>query len=925
MCANGKKDGGIVFPFKSSPATMKTGEDLSVICTLSNDISQDINAADVVYSWYDKNENKITNENSNAGAYLREFNGAGGYERGLTLNIDGVDDDDSGVYKCTAEINDNTYEGNFILEVKASLGFKNCEDSQFGVLGKQSKVLCTADAEGIPVETTWERNGIPISIKDGRYQFDETAMIIMNTTNEDAGEYKFKAKTLTEDSQSKSVKITFKVYIAPTIISPILQTTAIVGRKAQLFCKAIGQPAPEIEWRKEGSTNVLTTTDRFNVTTKTTGNEVQGILEFMSVQKDDEAFYSCTAKNVATDENKADEAVTKNKLIVQTPPKIVDTIDASGTEGGAASLVCQAFGDPPPVIVWYQEKTGQRFALGYSEDGVTVTQEDISTPESPGTKLSLQFNSLTHDHAGDYKCEAKNSADMSEKTVKLEVRYSPNFDAQDETKFYTWIEAENFYIPCVATANPEPLFEWFKNDKPITAGDSFYSISQPENHEDKPHVTTSKLYVTYNGANQDAVFGKYVCVAKNQVGISNITLDLMMAVAPGEPKVSVHLADARHIEFHVIADKVDGPQVSHFKVTYTKEGGDQPPKELMVENEYRDYIDTDRRHTLLAVNDLAASTRYAFTFFAKNEVGWGPGRQLTYSTPAINVPGIPEIKSNYNSDYPDKIIVIWEKPSDGGAQIEKYSIKYQQVGVKKYNGSNNPNPSQGYELETKKTEEKEIDGILQSPYRITGLIPGAYYQVSVYAHNVKGKSVGGQRIIRTKEAESAPGASTGRNEGLSTGAIIGIAIGVFFVLFIIVDLTCYFKNKCGVLMSIREKVGGGREEGYAVAKTEDVENLAKKDELTEEVKAAEEGELAETIDDDKKAPLLSEEQKVDTIDEGETKPEKPEGELEPEDKEPAKPAENNTEPPKQEEAPAEPEKTEAPATEETAPTEKPQE
>jgi hypothetical protein len=40
-----------------------------------------------------------------------------------------------------------------------------------------------------------------------------------------------------------------------------------------------------------------------------------------------------------------------------------------------------------------------------------------------------------------------------------------------------------------------------------------------------------------------------------------------------------------------------------------------------------------------------------------------------------------------------------------------------------------------------------------------------------------------------------------------------------------VDVTCYIKNNCGILMSIREKVGGGREEGYAVAKTEDVENL----------------------------------------------------------------------------------------------------
>lgn len=44
---------------------------------------------------------------------------------------------------------------------------------------------------------------------------------------------------------------------------------------------------------------------------------------------------------------------------------------------------------------------------------------------------------------------------------------------------------------------------------------------------------------------------------------------------------------------------------------------------------------------------------------------------------------------------------------------------------------------------------------------------------------------------------------------LSIGAIIGILIVVFLVLFIIVDVTCYFRNRCGVLMCIKDKLGGG--------------------------------------------------------------------------------------------------------------------
>jgi len=71
-----------------------------------------------------------------------------------------------------------------------------------------------------------------------------------------------------------------------------------------------------------------------------------------------------------------------------------------------------------------------------------------------------------------------------------------------------------------------------------------------------------------------------------------------------------------------------------------------------------------------------------------------------------------------------------------------------------------------------------------------------------------------------------PSAILGEKPGLSIAAIVGIVIGIFIILFIIVDITCYMKNKCGVLMCIKETVGGrSGEDGYSAAKTDDVENL----------------------------------------------------------------------------------------------------
>lgn len=56
--------------------------------------------------------------------------------------------------------------------------------------------------------------------------------------------------------------------------------------------------------------------------------------------------------------------------------------------------------------------------------------------------------------------------------------------------------------------------------------------------------------------------------------------------------------------------------------------------------------------------------------------------------------------------------------------------------------------------------------------------------------------------------------------GLGTGAIVGILIVVFFLLLVGVDVTCYFLNKCGLLMCIAVNFCGKAGPG---AKSKDIE------------------------------------------------------------------------------------------------------
>lgn len=62
--------------------------------------------------------------------------------------------------------------------------------------------------------------------------------------------------------------------------------------------------------------------------------------------------------------------------------------------------------------------------------------------------------------------------------------------------------------------------------------------------------------------------------------------------------------------------------------------------------------------------------------------------------------------------------------------------------------------------------------------------------------------------------------ASGAGSGLGTGAIVGILIMVFFLLLVGIDITCYFLNKCGLLMCIAVNLCGKAGPG---AKTKDME------------------------------------------------------------------------------------------------------
>lgn len=76
---------------------------------------------------------------------------------------------------------------------------------------------------------------------------------------------------------------------APTITVEPVETVVDAGTTAVLNCQAEGEPAPMIEWSRQG--RALLGIDRFSTLSN-------GSLRISSAQKEDTAEYECLARNV---------------------------------------------------------------------------------------------------------------------------------------------------------------------------------------------------------------------------------------------------------------------------------------------------------------------------------------------------------------------------------------------------------------------------------------------------------------------------------------------------------------------------------------------------------------------------------------------------------------------------------------------------
>ncbi|XP_061059657.1 LOW QUALITY PROTEIN: neural cell adhesion molecule 1-like [Eubalaena glacialis] len=178
-------------------------------------------------------------------------------------------------------------------------------------------------------------------------------------------------------------------------------------------------------------------------------------------------------------------------------------------------------------------------------------------------------------------------------------------------------------------------------------------------------------------------------------------------------------------------------------------------------------------------------------------------------------PSAPKLEGQMGEDG-NSIKVNLIKQDDGGSPIRHYLVKYRAKLFSEW-----------------KPEIRLPSG--SDHVMLKSLDWTAEYEVYVVAENQQGKSKAARFVFRTSAQPTAIPANGSPTSGLSTGAIVGILVVTFVLLLVAVDVTCYFLNKCGLLMCIAINLCGKAGPGTKGKDMEEGKATFSKDESKEPI------------------------------------------------------------------------------------------
>uniref|UniRef100_A0A4W3J257 Contactin 1 n=1 Tax=Callorhinchus milii TaxID=7868 RepID=A0A4W3J257_CALMI len=407
---------------------------------------------------------------------------------------------DRGKYQCMATNNYGT-----IISTEAELQFGYLDrfsvDERPSVTVREGvgvMLMCAAPPH-FPDDLTyrWLLNEFPkfIISDDRRFVSQSTGnLYISKVKSTDIGNY---SCIVTSPSISKSVFSKYISLIPQTdgamkrypadIRIRFTDTQVLMGQNLTLECFALGNPIPEITWKKiDGSLPSSAELSTFS-----------SVLKLINIQPEDEGIYECEARN-----SKGKDKI-EGRITVHAHPYWVHPINDT-VKDIKSDLIwpCEAKGKPQPTYKWLRN--------GETTYGFLNTRFRVNRGE-------LKILRLTLEDSGMYQCVAENKHGSIYSNAELKVlALSPDFKLNPVKKKLLAARGGKVIIECKPKAAPKPTFTWSKGTE-LLRNSSRMSIGFDGSLEIRDVTETDK--------------GSYTCFAVNDRGKANSTGTLSITEA----------------------------------------------------------------------------------------------------------------------------------------------------------------------------------------------------------------------------------------------------------------------------------------------------------------------------------------------------------------------------------------------------------
>ncbi|XP_062056191.1 contactin-3 isoform X2 [Lepus europaeus] len=275
---------------------------------------------------------------------------------------------------------------------------------------------------------------------------------------------------------------------------------AAKGSTVKLECFALGNPVPQINWRRS---------DGLPFSSKIKLRKFNGVLEIPNFQQEDTGSYECIA------ENSRGKNVARGRLTYYAKPHWVQLIrDVEIAVEDSLHWECRASGKPKPSYRWL--KNGEALVL----------EERIQIENG-----ALTISNLNVTDSGMFQCIAENKHGLVYSSAELKVVASaPDFSKNPMKKLVQVQVGSVVNLDCKPRASPRALSSWKRGDTMV------------QEHDRISFSKEGGLKIT-NVTKADT--GMYTCTAENQFGKANGTTHLVVTeptritLAPSNMDVSV--------------------------------------------------------------------------------------------------------------------------------------------------------------------------------------------------------------------------------------------------------------------------------------------------------------------------------------------------------------------------------------------------